>query len=148
MRGHMQCRDTFAWIQEHPLKRGTAVYHWICCPEHRNIMISQSRKQTVSTEVIQEGVRSGQVHGGQCCKWTRTWWLTLTTTCSCDSTSEAVKSDRKVVHEQFILAVLVLSRGNLSASLPTSHHTVQDEQEPTSDVCHHYNLLLGSIGGQ
>ena len=25
MRGHLQCRDTFAWIQEGPLKRGTTV---------------------------------------------------------------------------------------------------------------------------
>ena len=25
MRGHLQCRDTFAWIQECPLKRGTTV---------------------------------------------------------------------------------------------------------------------------
>ena len=24
-RGHLQCRDTFAWIQECPLKRGTTV---------------------------------------------------------------------------------------------------------------------------
>ena len=28
MRGHLQCRDTFAWIQECALKRGTTVYHF------------------------------------------------------------------------------------------------------------------------
>ena len=30
MRGHLQCRDTFAWIQECPLKRGTIVHtNWV-----------------------------------------------------------------------------------------------------------------------